>query len=141
LAVIPWGFGKWLGRRGSLVDQVLEEARRRPGLFLGDNGGRSRLWPRPGRLSKAKKMGLPLLSGTDPLPFASQTDRAGAFGIWIKAQVSASQPAGDLKQLLKDPATRVQPYGRLTGPLRFVYLQAAMQMVKRRGRAPGEGRG
>ena len=139
LAVIPWGFGKWLGRRGSLVGLVLEEARSRPGLFLGDNGGRALIRPQPGYLKKALEMGLKVISGTDPLPFASQSDRAGAFGNRIRARISTDRPAGELKTLLLDPATGVQPYGRLTGPLRFVFLQVAMQVVKRRAPARREG--
>ncbi|QBR38565.1 hypothetical protein ETW23_21930 (plasmid) [Leisingera sp. NJS201] len=40
-AVLPWGVGKWLGRRGRLVAELLQ-TQAAPGLFLGDNAGRPR---------------------------------------------------------------------------------------------------
>jgi hypothetical protein len=38
--VIPWGPGKWLFRRGKLLNRLLAEFRK-PTLFLGDEGGRA----------------------------------------------------------------------------------------------------
>ncbi|MBU1567559.1 MAG: hypothetical protein KJ630_18275, partial [Proteobacteria bacterium] len=38
LAVLPWGAGKWLGKRGQLVEAFLKNASP-DRLFVGDNGG------------------------------------------------------------------------------------------------------
>ncbi len=43
LAVLPWGVGKWLGRRGKLVT----EAAARSPILLGDNAGRPPFWSFP----------------------------------------------------------------------------------------------
>ena len=39
IPVIPWGFGKWLGRRGSVLKRLLKLAKNSD-FFLGENGGR-----------------------------------------------------------------------------------------------------
>ena len=43
LVVIPWGAGKWLGRRGAVLSRYLRSVDD-PGIFLGDNGGRPNAW-------------------------------------------------------------------------------------------------
>ena len=79
IPVIPWGFGKWFGRRGKLLADLLNEEQL-PTLFLGDNGGRPAFWSRPPLFARAERQGLRILPGTDPLPFASQSHRPGKFG-------------------------------------------------------------
>ena len=48
LPVVPWGFGKWMGRRGRHLKRLLTEVKNSD-FFLGDNGGRPRFLPRPDR--------------------------------------------------------------------------------------------
>jgi len=52
LALIPWGVGKWLGRRGKIVEAFLQDPPSFP-LLVGDNGNRPELWPYPALLSAA----------------------------------------------------------------------------------------
>ena len=58
ISVIPWGFGKWMGRRGRFLESALEEAENSE-LFLGDNSGRPVFWSRPShfrlRISSPRK--------------------------------------------------------------------------------------
>jgi hypothetical protein len=78
LPVIPWGFGKWLGARAAIVRDVV--AAMGPRLYLGDNGGRPRSWPRPGLLAWAEARQTLVLNGSDPLPLPDQAMRAGSYG-------------------------------------------------------------
>jgi hypothetical protein len=79
LAVIPWGFGKWIGRRGRIVRDLVEHAGGAP-LFLGDNGGRPGVWPRPAVMAWAETQGVRVLGGSDPLPLPHHATRAGSYG-------------------------------------------------------------
>ena len=134
LAVIPWGFGKWLGGRGRIVRELLHspEASR---LFLGDNGGRLNVAPEPSLFALARQLGVPILPGTDPFPFPAQVRRPLGFGFVLAADVTGDTPAAAIKQVLR--ASRAQPevFGRGSSVVSFVGNQLAMQWRKRRATA------
>ncbi len=133
LVVVPWGFGKWWGRRGALVADLLAQST--PGsIFLGDNGGRLEAAPPPAAFAAARAKGIPVLPGSDPLPLPAEAESAvGRYGFVIEAEVDADHPAAGLQQYLS--ALREQPasFGRLQALLPFVGRQLAMQWRKRRG--------
>lgn len=131
IPVVPWGAGKWLATRGAILERFLE-GQPDPGLFLGDNASRLRLWFRPRQFRLADRLGVRILPGSDPLPFKSQGGRAGSFGFSAVAPLSMTHPGRDLKRILDDPGFRPRPYGSLAGPLRFVLSQAAMQIRRHR---------
>ena len=56
LVVIPWGFGKWIGRRGKIVSKLLKDYDNRS-FFLGDNSGRAAFLPTPQYLAFGQKRG------------------------------------------------------------------------------------
>lgn len=141
LPVIPWGFGKWWGGRGRRVEELLrgELASR---IFLGDNAGRPGLAPPPRLFRLAAERDVPVLPGSDPLPFRRHASRAGSYGFLLRAGAGdetcredaangAGRPATRLLELL---ATRpgVEAWGDRAGPLQFARDQVAMQVVKRR---------
>lgn len=125
IAVLPWGAGKWLGRRGKIVERLLSRAR--PGhLFLGDNGGRPGWWQVP-----QFSTGIPILAGSDPLPLPGSARKIGCYGSLIGTALSDERPATNLKQALRDPATRIATYGRLTPMFRFIADQARLRMGRK----------
>lgn len=125
IAVLPWGAGKWLGRRGKIVDRLLAKAR--PGrLFLGDNGGRPGWWPVP-----QFSTGIPILAGSDPLPLPGSARKIGCYGSVIGTTLPEELPAKRLKQALRDPATRIATYGRLTPMFRFITDQARLRIGRK----------
>ncbi|NJR57498.1 MAG: hypothetical protein HC769_00735 [Cyanobacteria bacterium CRU_2_1] len=134
IPTIPWGFGKWMGRRGKILSELLQDDRV-PSLFLGDNSGRPSFWSDPPHFKQAIARKIRILPGTDPLPFDSETDRAGRFGFAVPGSLDVKRPAAHLKQLLLDPNAQVQPYGALETPFRFFRNQVAMQIVKRTRKA------
>lgn len=131
IPVIPWGFGKWLGRRGQIVNRLLDQ-REFPVLFLGDNSGRPVFWKRPPYFQQAEQQGLLVLPGTDPLPFASEVSRPGQFGFAIPGALNSDTPITSLKQALLAPEAKLKTYGSLENPFRFFRNQLAMQIVKRK---------
>lgn len=125
IPVLPWGVGKWLGRRGLLVDGLISRAQRGR-LFLGDNGGRPRWW----RVSQFAH-GLPVLAGSDPLPLPGSASAIGRFGSLVGTHINEQQPALSLKRALRDPATRIATYGRLAPALRFITDQTRLRLARK----------
>jgi hypothetical protein len=127
--VIPWGFGKWTGRRGRILENFLAEGRG-PALFLGDNGGRPDFLPVPRHFRIAAGRGIRILPGSDPLPFPSEESRPGSVGFTIRGPFDVMRPGRDIRRILLDPSARPVPYGRRERPIRFLRNQCAMQIRK-----------
>jgi hypothetical protein len=137
VVVLPWGFGKWVGKRGQIIRELLR-SHNTPAFHIGDNSGRLKFWPTPREFSIAEKRGLHILPGSDPLPFPREADRVGRFGFSLPLPISFDQPGADLIVQLSNPDIQPLRYGRCEGLARFLKNQAAMQLVKRRPRKPPE---
>ena len=129
LAVLPWGVGKWLGKRGALVGRFLQETPP-DSLFVGDNGGRPVFWPRPALFDRAEHRGIRLLSGSDPLPLAGEEKRVATFGAMIDGDLSDALPAAELKSLLCNPGVAITPFGQPAGVLQFLRMQLGLRLQK-----------
>ncbi len=127
LAVVPWGAGKWLGKRGKLVNNLIETADSE-NLFMGDNGGRPVFWPAPAAFALAAKRGIRLLPGSDPLPLAEEEPRAGSFGGFVPGECTSATPFADLKTLLTEQNVPITPFGNKQGTIRFFKTQIALRM-------------
>jgi hypothetical protein len=135
LPALPWGFGKWLGRRGRLIAQLIAEAR--PGeLFLGDNGGRLAGSSRPRLFALAEERGLAVLPGSDPLPIAQEVAKVARYGFMLQAPFDQAAPFASIRQALAGLAGSPEPFGRLERWHSFVHRQLAMQVGKRRRPGP-----
>jgi hypothetical protein len=116
IPVLPWGFGKWLGRRrrvvNALIDTFGEDL-----LHVGDNSGRPNFIREPSEFALAREFGMKILPGSDPLPFESEFNKGGEWP--------------SIRSLLRNVDVRIHHYGSLESPLRFVRNQVAMQYVTR----------
>ena len=130
LAVLPWGVGKWLGKRGKIVDNFVQSAAP-DGLFVGDNGGRPFFWPAPRLFRTAAARGIRMLPGSDPLPLATEESRVGSCGGWISGELTDPHPAEEFRRLLTDPSRPIVPFGRRMGGWRFLRVQAALRRLSR----------
>lgn len=130
IPVIPWGFGKWKGRRGSLLNGLLKKDNGRD-FYLGDNGNRPSFIPMPSQFILAKERNIPNLPGSDPLPFISEVNRAGCFGSILLNKLPKENPAEHLRRILKTSGNYFQHFGALERPYRFVRNQIASQLRKR----------
>jgi hypothetical protein len=129
--VIPWGPGKWLFRRGRLLNELVEEFRGTT-LFLGDEGGRPVFWAYPQHFGRAARLGVRDLPGTDPLPFPHDVTKVGRMGFRVRIDLDRSRPAASLLGALRQPSTTLERFAVLESPLRFVRNQIGMQLRKRR---------
>ncbi|TAK55096.1 MAG: hypothetical protein EPO25_04880 [Gammaproteobacteria bacterium] len=130
LAVLPWGFGKWLGERGRRVSAALASADPAV-LFVGDNGSRLGWLGMPRGLRAAAQHGFRVLPGSDPFPFGRDYRRVGRFGFLAGIEADEAAPWRGLRQwILRQPASP-PAYGTGSGPLRFLRNQLGIQVHKR----------
>ena len=134
IVVLPWGFGKWWFRRRALITDFVRSAGPTD-IFLGDNGGRARLGPRPRPFRLARSRGIRILPGSDPLPLDSEMKRVGSYGFALEGTIDPSRPAASLRRLVGTGAGQPLPYGRLIGPIGFCRNQLLIRVnyaVRRR---------
>ena len=131
VAVVPWGFGKWWGRRGALLRAYLESLGDEV-LYLGDTRGRLRGTPDPRPFQLATARGWPILPGSDPLPMASEAVRPGSYGFALEATLDAARPWTSLRQALDQCETALEVFGERETAARFMRNQVFMQYDKRR---------
>ena len=130
IPVVPWGFGKWWGKRGNILSKSLESFSGAD-VFLGDNSGRPWFLGRPGHFKKANRDRRRILPGSDPLPFASEVWRPGSVGFYFNGVLDEDSPATSLRNYIRNPETNITNYMYCERLLPFVRNQVAMQIRKR----------
>ena len=140
MSVIPWAPGKWSLARGRLLHDLMGP-REKERFCLGDNGGRPWLWPTPGHIRRAYKQGMPVLRGSDPLPFDSEMHRTGTFGMVLRGGLDRQAPGEWIKKTLRDDASKAIGYGQLANPVAFLWKESWMQVTKRRRKSMAPARG
>jgi len=127
VGVLPWSVGKWLGRRGTLVEHLISRLAGHPRLFLGDIPARTWPWPRP-RIFEGP---VGVLCGTDPLPLAGAERGVGRYVTVLDGEVDARAPWTSIRALLEG-VERPRCAGRRDGFLRGVVDQVRVRTVMRR---------
>lgn len=130
LAVLPYGVGKWTGARGKVMDGLLNGPLANK-LMLGDNAGRLAMTGEPKQFAEARKQGIWVLPGTDPLPFPGQASRVGRFGMVLDGGIDKAKPTASIKTRLEASETQPATYGRAERFFTFLGLQVGMQFRKR----------
>ena len=127
LPLLPWGVGKWLGRRGRVVSDFLAGSHEGP-VLVGDNGGRPAFWLSVPQFRQAIARGIRILRGSDPLRCSFRRRGAGSFGNLIACRLDPSRPGLSLAQALTAADTRIQPFGGLESPWHFCRDQIALRL-------------
>ena len=110
LAVIPWALGKWWLGRGRYLRRFLEESRT-PSFALADSAMRPMGSPPSPLFSLARRKGIPVLAGTDPLPQPNGESVTAMFGLQLEDTPSESSLTQDLCNAIEKQ--RFTVYGRL----------------------------
>lgn len=129
VAALPWGFGKWAGRRGEIVRDLIRTAPR--GVLLADSGARMKGAGRPPLLTEGEAAGRFALAGVDPLPLPGAAAKIGRYGVVADIALGDATPFADFARWTRGLAASPTIYGRLESPLAFVFAQIAMQARKR----------
>ncbi len=128
ISVLPWGVGKWLGQRGTVLTKFMETMPK-SGVFLGDNGGRPVFWQNPAHFELARHKGIAILPGSDPLPLSREVERVGSYGFQLPHKLSSRQPAAELKERLFAQPESLTAYGNLQSPLNFLKNQVSLRLA------------
>ncbi|MDI6774781.1 MAG: hypothetical protein QME60_05225 [Verrucomicrobiota bacterium] len=114
IPVLAWAPGKWLLSRSRVARDLIERAQ--PGqLAVGDTALRPTVWGEPRLMRLARRKGLPVLAGSDPLPFAGDDRWMGAYASLIEGEFDPERPAMSLRRALTGSATMIRPVGRRGG--------------------------
>lgn len=128
--VIPWGFGKWLGRRGVEVERLLGSSLGSE-VLLADSYTRPRIFGTSAVLETARAQGKPTLAGTDPLPFPGEERRIARFGFVIDLDPRSPNPAEALRNELRRERPSVRLFGARSPTLHALRVQFGMQVRQR----------
>lgn len=123
VVISPWGVGKWLGRRGGILRDLIEQ--RDEHWFLGDNGGRPWFWWGVSQCRQARAKKMAIYNGSDPLPIDGELRRVGTFGIYHQDAL-AQFDLPTLLSSLKHDAANWHNYGSALGMVDFVKGRLAM---------------
>lgn len=114
--VLPWAPGKWYGRRGAIVREVIDSSV--PGrLLVGDTSLRPIGYLEPLLSRYARRKGFKVVAGTDPFPFDGQELLIGRYGISVEGDFDCKRPVAELKRLLAAPDVVVRLAGCREWPL------------------------
>jgi hypothetical protein len=102
ISVLAWGVGKWFFKRGKVIEGIIDR-NMSPYLLVGDNSGRPTFWSTPGLFKRARALDIPLLSGSDPLPFKQEIYKVGSYGFSVEGEFNPGEPAGSLRDILASP--------------------------------------
>lgn len=132
--VSPWGVGKWLGKRGKVLIDIMNHAKKP--FALGDNGGRPFFWPVPHfnllhKLRKGEgqtmlKQNLPIINGSDPLPVSGDYNRAGSYGVTFQSDQALTLK--NVLESLKSTSSELANFGKPMGLIQFVQSRIKMAM-------------
>lgn len=130
LALLAWGVGKWLGRRGRVLDRVIAEQAGRRDVMLADNAGRPGLWSYVPQFAAAARCGLRVLAGTDPLPFPGEARRIGSYGFRVRVPAAPGDAARMLWRALETPGVPIEIVGRRMSARDFVAGQLRLRTMR-----------
>lgn len=128
VAVLPWGFGKWWGNRGDEVRAMLESSLGRR-IALSDSSTRppGLVWSGRRQFELAKRLQVPILAGTDPLPLPDEEMRLGSFGFMLQGLIDLDRPAQSMHRILNSISASPRTFGRRETLIHGLRLQMAMQ--------------
>ena len=131
IPVLAWSPGKWLfARRRSVRDLIASDQGRV--LRLGDTTLRPTLWPEPALMKLARARGMPVIPGSDPLPFAGEERFAGTYGFVYQGAFDATQPAASVRRMLSAPQAALTPAGVRCGAWDVMRRLACLRKARRR---------
>ena len=131
LSVLAWGVGKWFFKRGKIIEGIIDR-NMSPYLMVGDNSGRPTFWSTPGLFKRARAFDIPLLSGSDPLPFKKEIYKVGSYGFSVEGDFNPEEPASSLRDILASPGIYelIDRFGHRDNIISFFRRQSKIYIKK-----------
>ena len=118
---LNWALGKWLFKRGRLIQELIAEFAQH--LILCDSSIRPIGWPEPSAFRLARQQNIPLLAGTDPLPCRYDEERIGSYATGSEAVFDPQNPDESFRQALRAPPDHMHLIGRRSTILQTLIRQ------------------
>lgn len=113
LPVLNWALGKWMFARKAIVEDILKSVS--PSEFaICDTSLRPTLWPEPKLMQLAQKRGIPLLVGSDPLPFAGEEELIGTYALKSVLHFDPAEPLASIRRIFQN-GSELQIVGTRSG--------------------------
>ncbi len=100
IPVIPWAFGKWTGKRHGIVKELIR-THNSDKLLIGDSSMRPSFLPASPLITSARNKGIPVIAGSDPLPFNGDEYYMGRYATLIDGTIDESTPVTSIRKLLR----------------------------------------
>jgi hypothetical protein len=101
IPVLPWAPGKWEGARRRLIREGIDKAAG-SGLMLCDTAIRPGLFPDPLLFHHARRLGVPVVAGTDTYPMPGEERLAGSYASLLEADFDPADAADAVPRLLRE---------------------------------------
>ncbi len=131
IAVLPWGVGKWFGKRKIIVEDFLKKHSNEK-FFLGDNSGRPFFWTKPNIFKIGNRTKHFVLPGSDALPIPSEENKTASFGFYLFKEIDETKPLESIRQIILSLSETPKMYGNLENLVPFFKNQIFMQLKKRK---------
>lgn len=127
LPILPWGAGKWLGKRGATLANFAQSRT----ILLGDIMGRPSIWSLP-VWARSRR----LIPGSDPLFYRSQEQVVGSFGFSIKTDsiIDLDNPSLQLREAMESPSKQIDTLGKHVSLAGCLINQLKLRIHKTNGR-------
>lgn len=125
IPVLAWAPGKWMFARAEVVDRLIRHSG--DVLRLGDSSLRCKGWPLPKPMAAAR---MPVLAGSDPLPFPGDESAAGSYGVRITLNLDEAAPVSSLRRALRDETTPISRIGQRNSAVQMARRMAAHRKHK-----------
>lgn len=118
--VLAWGLGKWLLKRAKFVKAAIDGANSVRDLMIGDSALRPSFWGTPCPMRVARRKGLRVITGSDPLPRKGDEINAGRYAMLVDTELDPSAPAKSLLAALLSVDTEITTVGRRHSVLEMI---------------------
>lgn len=125
--VLAFGFGKWLGKRGKVVNNLIDNFSAAQ-LAMGDTTMRPYGWATPLAFRKASQKNMSIVNGSDPLPFDGEESRPGTYASRISTNGSSISEV--ITSILNQSST-ISPAGKRNS---LIQVAGRMQNHRKAGK-------
>lgn len=129
IPVLPWAPGKWFFNRGKLVKELIDNSSSRQ-LVISDTSLRPTLWPMPRLMRHARKNGLIIIAGSDPLPIPGEETQMGAYGFLYQGPFDTEQPVASVRRMLTGSQDAFISAGRRNSVLQVIHRLKRLRNAK-----------
>ena len=103
IPVLPWAPGKWGGSRKAIIRKGIE-AMAGHGLMICDSSIRPAFFPDPALFHTARRLGVPLVAGSDPFPVTGEEELVGRYATLLECDIPPESVPEVLPRLLRERA-------------------------------------